>query len=355
MIAEILYGTKKTRIGGAPTTEELTDMMGRIARFVAVGAPVEIITLWGATKGYGLDPNRLGVDIADLLGLRRYACLNAMVKEVYPPGLLVRIIREDISEWVLTSDTTGLDTKIKLYVGQLAALCLVMGQGQHITVEGESDILGRLGITPAQFDSLGQRNTDRFLAYWDASASVAEQDRSSLPEHNALVGLGWNGTIPDATRGYYIDRASTEHQGASRRTLIGKVCRYFGNALARYQVGLYGGRFRDRAGDITPLKASFVPYPPGTPVLQRKGRLEYKVKDSKNSNNTIPPWCGFGFLTQTQEGFEPTIVGVRHCCNYDVEPVEVVLGESGTSCSIRSDIAHPRSYATSSIQTAMIA
>lgn len=332
-IATILYGSKKIRLSNEPSPTEHQAMISRISRFIKIGAPIEILSLWGATKGYGQDNNRLGIDLADALGIRRFACLDHQIRTIYTPGLKVRIIREDVGEWVLCTSTTNLPQKMHTYCSQLDTLAAVIG-GVEFT--DESTLLTTRSIDTNTFLNQGRNNAESIQQYWTASDTLPEILWDSTPEHQAVRQTGWNGVIPSITRDYYLQRAATEHRQATKNQLITAVCTYLGMALARYQLQLFNGTYTDQQGTIPPLKASFTPYPPGTPNTQRTGRLEYKVKDSKNSNNSTPPWCGYGCMTHKGEA---SILNLNNYKNYHLEQTEIeVQGENG-KCKFRADLA----------------
>jgi hypothetical protein len=338
-IADILVGSKKIRIGAAPCSEHYQHLVERVERFTSRNLPIEILCLWGAVKGYGLDPSRLLPDIADLLAIRRFVALNAQVQQVYSPGLRVRLIRENIGEHVLSTCPENVTHNAAIYGKSLDAIALALNPTLHVAFENESDIMGNMGLTPRQFIKQGIANGQVIHNYWQASHDLPDEQKGQVPEYTEAQAIGWNGVIPNCIRQWYLDRVSAEHANEDEAQRGKQVCVYFGFALARYQVGLYRGSFSDGQSIIPPLKASFVPYPPGTEEVMRKGRLEYKVRDSKG-HNTTPSWCGFGFMRQDCQGqFEPIIHGVRDYKTLPFEPILTRIAAPKGEAVFRADIA----------------
>jgi hypothetical protein len=346
-IARILFGTKKTRLGNAPTPQEMGTMAGRIQKWVEIGSPVEILTLWGAMKGYGQAEDRLDADIMDLIGLRRYADMQSQVAQVYEPGLCVKIVREDVGEIALSGSSDSLSARISPYQTSLDHLCEVCGFADHIRFVDESQVLANRGVSQTKFLQKGKANAEVLFHYWVASLNEPDTTQwENLPEYAALQALGWKGTIPAETREHYMNRVATEHPTMPTAEKISQVCTYLGNALARVQVGMFVGAYQDKDGKvIPPIRTSFVPYPPGTPATLRVARVDYKVKDSKTSSNSTPPWCGFGFLIPTRGAsiiYEPKMVGLRdyrELNKSDIVPTTVhVVAPNGDYQPLRADI-----------------
>jgi hypothetical protein len=325
-LTDILYGSKKIRLGRAPTEEEREFMIDRVSQWVESGHPLEIISLWGATKGYGIFGDRLGVDLSDILGIRRFMKLDTDVRSIYSPGTDITIIREDLGEVALSGNQPELGNKILRYTTELDRLTKVLGVSDHIKFLDESALLKGKGLSPEEFLLKGQENARKFFSYWVASSNVSEDERDKLPEYKELTRIDWRGTIPDVMREHYLDRVGTEHPTASIEEKVEFVCTYLGTALARYHTRLFGGTFKTPGGVvIPPIKASFVPYPPGTPESLKKGRVEYKLKESKTSNNTVPPWASFGFVIPNGDnGLKLSVSSVGQMRN--INPRDIVPG-----------------------------
>jgi hypothetical protein len=334
-IADILIGSKKIRLGTSPCAEHRAYLESQISRFIAAEKPIEVMCLWGAVKGYALDDMRLEADLGDLLGIRRFAALDAQVKQHYAPGLRVRLIRENVGEYALTTRPMVVKRCIEAYRRTLDQMANLLSPSGNVAFEDESNLLAALGVTDSDFLSMGTANGKAILEYYTASDHLPDERKAEVPEFATLTGLGWRGIIPAPIRAWYTGRCSAEHAGEDPAWPISQ---YFGFALTRYKVGLYNGSVADNNGTIAPLKASFVPYPDGTDNALRRGRLEYKVKDSKG-NNSVPPWCGHTFL-QPEKGHEPTILGVRDvaAAGFKCEPFDLTMLFNGEQLRVRADL-----------------
>jgi len=347
-IASILFGSKKTRLGPAPTTEEFEYMANRIGHWVEIGKPIEILTLWGALKGYGLVQTRLDVDVVDIMGLKRYAGLQDQVSQIYEPGLCVKIVRENVGEIALSGESPDLLEKITPYKNSLDNLCHALSLAPHVRFVDESELLAKQGVAQKVFLKQGLQNAELLMNYWWSSASEPNSEKwPDLDTYHKLQENGWNGIIPQETRNHYFRRVSTEYPDMPDVEKIKQVCVYLGNALARVQCGIFNGSYEGADGQIIPpIRTSFVPYPPGTPSALRKARVDFKVKDSKHSNTSIPPWCGYGFM-QEKIGvitFEPTTIGVNAYRAFDesmYHPVVMnLVGSNGVAQTFRADVLH---------------
>jgi|FLOH01.1.fsa_nt_gi hypothetical protein len=345
-ITNILFGSKKIRLGCSPDNELFNYMKQKIQLWTEGNQPIEIVSLWGVLKGYGQIDDRQQVDIMDLMALRRFANLHNQVQEVYSPGLCVKLIREDVGEYALTGSELDLPNLIGTYSKGLDGLCDVLGSVSNIRFIDESTILESKEISPEMFLSQAKKNADKFLAYWLSSNQVHDVAKwSNLSEYAVLEQMGWQGIIPFEMRSHYLDRVATEHPDATEHERISFVCTYLGTAFARYQFNLIEGSYKDSHGErISPIKASFVPYPPGTFHSLKRGRVEYKVKDNKNSNNSTPPWAGFGFMKSLDGNntyFQPKMIPLNEYRTIAVEttPLNIrISSEHGYKQTFRADL-----------------
>ena len=316
-ITDVLFGTKKIRFNNYDDSQR-SFMENLVSRYVALGSPIKMIGMWGAIKGYGLNLRRCGIDIWDAMGLNRYFDVGNSVKNIYTPGIAVTIISEDITETVLGSQE-NLPPLIKAYADSLTDFA--NNHGDSVKILKESELLNQLGITTESFLQTASSMKDMLWAYWLASNTVDESQRTDLPEYKALNEVGWRGTIPNVMREHYLNRAATEYPNMDENARAQLVCTYFGIALSRYKVGMMKTNIDDTMGMLPPVKVGFGTLGPGVSGDMLKGRLDYKVKTSKNSKTTTPPWVGYGVLEDRSGVLEPTILGVRKV--FDTEPVQV--------------------------------
>jgi len=339
-VTTTLFGSRKTRLGSAPSPEMFKAMSDRVARFIASDRPIELVAMWGATKAYGLVPNRVTADVYDVLGIERFVRLASQIREIYSPGLRVNLVREDVGEVAVASVHGDISGLVEQYRSSLCQLVRVLDQTGSVQFVEESSVLAERSVTPGDFLMTGERFGRMFESYWLATQGVADTDHERLPEHRVLQeDAGFHGVLGEESRAYYLSRARNAYPDLSDMERIWKVCVYLGNAIARRRLDFYRGRVEDAKRPIPPLRASFVPYAPGTPSALMVGRVDYKVKDSKSSNNVSPPWCGFGVMEQSDSDFDPRFVGVSHYTAGRINPVTVELVNESERCLVHSDVA----------------
>lgn len=302
-VCDALVGSKKVRLGPRPSPENLTYIQELVNDYVDEGQPIEAITMWRALKAYGL----FGIDEPDLLdamALRRLKLLNDAVKRFYEPGLQIHVLREDLTEFIL-SDCVSLVHKMQPYANGLRGLADAMGV-THMSFEAES---GYLSADLCEHVAKAH--------YYAGVISCYLLDAVQCGFHRAdptpLGSIGWHGGISEPQYRHYVDRTLSEMPTASLQERHWSICLYLGNSLARAQA------FRKLSKPV--LKLSLMAHPPGVSEAMRKGRLEYKVKDSKNSHKSIPPWAGFGVLYDND--WKQVSVNEYRDGEYHVEQCEV--------------------------------
>jgi hypothetical protein len=210
--------------------------------------------MWGGIKGYNQGPTS-GADFLDLMALKRIMSLHEDVRRFHEPGIALTIFLEDFTEEVLGGyiEQTYHDT----FVALIEAVGIA-----YIKVIKESTLI------PAGFADKAEENAKAIMGGREAE-------------------IGWQGPIPWT---HYLERAATEHPTFSEAELRAKIAIYLGIAIGRYQCGIL---------PHADLKFSFCPYPDTVPDSMRRGRLEYKVKSSKNSKRAVAPWTSFGLLRES--------------------------------------------------------
>lgn len=318
-ITDVLFGTKKIRLNNYDDTQR-SFMEGLVSRYVALGEPINMVGMWGAVKAYGFNHNRSNMDIWDAMAVSRLENVAADVKKLYSPGLKTTIICEDITESIIGQCGDALPQLIKNYsevVGKYAA-----SLSGDVVFTTESELLKTIGKTPNEFLQLGENLTAILAEYWKVSSQLPESEWESSKEYKALNEIGWRGLIPPAMREHYINRVGSEYPQSDTDFRIKIACRYLGNSLARYRIGMVKSKVEDATGLLPTIKMGFGTHAPGVVKSMQMGRVDYKVKASKNSKTTTPPWCGWGVLEDRGGTLEPTILGVRFA-EFDTEPVQV--------------------------------
>lgn len=251
-LVEAFINTKKVRHGPRPSPANIKSVGDLIGPCVRDSRPIEVLTMWGAAKGYAQHAVRTA-DLLDLMALKRFAALQADVVRLHAPGVHVRILWEDYTEAALTGYRSD------EYHDSLVELIRATGLG-FVEVVKESSL-----IAGPEFADDCRNNAAAILAGEEAK-------------------VGWRGEI---AWDHYIERAASEYPDLPDQDRRAKVAQYLGITLARYQHRMMPGGC---------VKLSFVPYPATVPDSMRAGRVEWKVKTGKNCNHSMAPWCGFGVL-----------------------------------------------------------
>jgi hypothetical protein len=201
------------------------------------------------------------------MAIRRIASLNNAVRKFHCPGIKLTVYWEDEAEYVVTGAYDD------AYRRTFVRLVEAVGCADTIQVVRETDHIRRF----------------EFLkSVWQNAKAICDGNAESV---------GWRGSVP---WDFYMERAATEFPCLSLEYRRQKVGIYFGISLARRQ---------HNAIPAHDFKFSFCPYPSGTPDAMYRGRLEYKIKASKNSHKAVMPWTHFGMLSVDRDNW--SAVGVR--------------------------------------------
>lgn len=278
-VSDALIGTRQVRIGSRPSPSNYDFIQQVTDRCRKEDRPIQILTKWGACKGYNQFTVRC-TDFLDLMGLRRLACLQLNVQRFHPPGIRVTLFWEDFTEHVLNGDWgDGYEQSFRQLIN-------------HVNLD--------------------------FVSVVRESSCVKDEDFQSLAEFyawNLLKGntaaIGWQGEIP---WDHYIKRAQTEYPDKNIDFLKEKVALYLGLSLARYTRKVLPKR---------DLILSFTPYPGNVPDSFRRGRLEYKVKESKHSHKVAEPWTSFAVITDHGKNWSRVSVRDVRRNRYKVDSLRV--------------------------------
>ena len=306
-IVRILEGTKKVRFGAGLTPENFEHAREVVRRYMDICEPIHFVTLWGPVKGY--EPGIYETpDVGDLLALRRYALLNETVRSIHEPGINVTIHPEDSGK-IARHSHCGKDTirALRVSMGQydfeMRELIDVLG-ADFISWVPESEAFTSIGVTQDQFNRQVEKNFRLFHDYWNASTSIDQVLWEGLPEYSALQEMGWRGVLPKAQRDCYLQRAASHRSLCTTGNETFDACMYVSAAFSRHQLGLIQPKASDEQGPIPVFKATFVPLPKGAPEQLKRGRFDYKPRDT----------CGHSSETPWSFG------GIKTCEGYDAHP-----------------------------------
>ncbi len=320
-LANALFGSNAMRPKGwKPTPENKASVTGVVKQYLGSNQAIDVTCMWGGQKTLGVLPGYAEADLSDFMAMQRFIGINQNVSAFHKPGIQVRIMIEDLGERFMVGDTPAVQKNIDRYVDSLRTMANAIAPGV-IQVYKESEVLQQRPV-PANLHALTGSSEQSliesqiflklagqfqgvFLDYLresrlagaiPATSSDPAQNAERLESYARLKEHGWNGVIPKEQRDYYFDRARNEF-GSERslEEIEARVAAYLGQAYARTKLGLLKPiTYTESGAAIPPLKASFVPYPPGTPLSLERLRMEYKTSNGTNSNKKIAPWCGTG-------------------------------------------------------------
>lgn len=280
---DVLLGSRKTRFGGMPSTEQYATLERLVDNYVSKDRPIHLITMWGGLKGYG-QFGKLDVDLADVSALLQFKELNSSLKCAYAPGLRVTIIREDLTELLFTPQFAK---NCEPYERSFRELVEALGLDKYIHVVNESDLI---------------EDVDDYVdtVQWFATNMAAYYYKDEFEANDPLLtSLGWKGHLSRQVWMDYQERAKAEWPDHPIAKHTEAVALYFGNTLARTH---------HKVLPKDTIKASFAPFPESVSQNVRFGRIEYKVRPSKNSHKCVAPWAGFSVV---KEDGSWTLTGVR--------------------------------------------
>ena len=226
------------------------------------------------------------------------------------------------------------------YRWEFRRLIKTLGLGNFVEPIDESDLLAKTGTAFSSFTDRVRHAAVVFMQYWKQLHERNVEDHDQLPAFRAAKELGLRGPVPKTQWRHYTDRVRTEYPDMPLEERAVQAARYLATAVTRAGVRSIHGETEDKKGTIPPIKASFVPYPPGTPASMFMGRVEYKVKDSKTSRKSIPPWAGFGFMRARDAGcYDFTAAGVTDLrSGIECDPVTVTIKREGREAKFRADV-----------------
>lgn len=261
-IVDAIIGSKKVRYGRSPSPENREHLSRMVEDFISQGIPIPFTTMWGATKGYDLFSLRCA-DLVDVQSLLRFAALNEQVKRFYTPGIDMKIVWGDVTEGFMAGNWS--ESYYTTFMELLKSMDL-----PFVSVVKEGSL----------------------IPDWDYWWHLVHANTAAIQSGNEKK-IGWQGTIDWPT---YLERARSELPDATEDELRTRISRYLAIVSARSSERILPGGC---------IRFSYCPYPDAVPDSFRRGRVEYKVKSSKNSNNSTPPWCGFGAVTENDWSVVP--------------------------------------------------
>jgi hypothetical protein len=308
-LTDTIVATGSIRYGPRPSPESLVAIRQVLARNVTEQVPLRFISPWGSEK-----PNGTGIDIAELMALKTFICLNDRVKKFYSPGIEMRLKIEDVSAPHLFYDRMeAARAEAKQYCDGLDNLIKVMGV-PWIFAARES-----LFITEAQFNTAADAVLPLFekhLAYPSDTSVIAE-----------MQAAGWSGgPITADAVSYYMKLYDKLYPEEKPDQKLHRVARYFGDSLVRKQLGL-SGKGKDWGDDF--MEIYFNSYP------QKLNRIHYRVMPSNITSAHMPPWRAKGFLRVAEETVTASVASWQEEKEYN--PFVLAFERDGTTQNVAAD------------------
>lgn len=305
-IYNILIGSLRTyRNGRAPSPAGRAIISKRIQCAIESGTPIEGFALWSGDKLYGMAES--GADIADVLAFRRIVRLNNSIKQMHPPGLLFRIVQENLSAQF---DGTTKDNCDR-YATDYRALARMLAP-DCVLVQSEEEIFQKLGVSSADFVHAANANYLLFREYWRDSEANGIESFETLQTYKKLNSQGWVGSIPRSLREHFKRRLQSN--GVTEQ-IDDILCRFFACVLLRYQTGNFfdGSVFDVEGRRLSPLRFSFAPHSPDVPHSLYEARISYRLMDkTAGKPYRMPPWACCGILQrQNDHSVEIDLVGLN--------------------------------------------
>lgn len=294
-VTDALIGSKATRYGPLPCLTNYNYLSDVVHRYVKKNAPIDVVVMWGAAKGYARFRNHLHADVADLLALRRMKKVNDEVRQHYPPGVVFRIVWENLTELMMSPlDLFNVNHAASTYRKGLQRLADGLGVGNDIAIVDELGLIYAHGGDPQKFIDQARAAGQLLYAQYLAGEASGWKDVEHTAEYQALQAAGWNGVVTKDKWDHYAARARNERPNDSHDSHVVGSALYLGIALARAKHRMVRPVVTDDDGGIPPVKLSLDVYPPGTDEALYRGRVERKLKDGKASHRCVPPWAGYG-------------------------------------------------------------
>lgn len=274
-IVDILIGSGQTRLGPRPSPEAHVAMRAIVRDAQEAGRPVPVLVPFGPVKPEGGEP-----DLAELWALSRLACVSRRVRQIYEPGLEVRVRLEDATGHYL--EPARID-EIAQYTGRFVGLVEILSEEEGISVTGvpESDLVNPLAFVAEA--CLVHPVVSRYL-----DGTTGDEPLEATAVGRELRDAGWRGAITSTLRAAMTERME-KIVGAANAAA--QIRRYFSAALARRRLGVA------RAGWVEPvIEYSFHP-PTGAPFHAAAPGVYARTVDARVTKRHVAPWRACGYLS----------------------------------------------------------
>lgn len=292
ILTTILLGSKDQRYGPKPSPESLVAIRVTIQKAVELGLPIPVLVPWGGRK---MDKD-IKLDIAEVSAIRQLLSVDECVRNVYPPGLQIRVRIEDINAEWLYKDSEGIE---EYSSGMQKLITMTKGDTKIIgIVESEMMDKGKYMKLATSYSIL----LSRVIGHQIASPDVNVWD---IPEYQKLAERGWKGDIPKEQRDYYLDRYKRIEPNISDVEAVMKLADYFAGSKVRYDLN---GRGNPQTEVGSFIQINFAHPVPGAPEAIFNNTLYYRTIPGNLARTHIAPWRAKGYLAMIDDQVTPKLV-----------------------------------------------
>lgn len=311
ILTAVVIGTKNYRQGPQPSPESTVRMRQVIQKAMEEGTPIPIMAPWGSKK-----PSNQPFDIAELMGLQMLYNLNDRIVEHYSPGADIRVRVEDLSGYLMFEHEDGAPRKLadEYTNAMMQANFMLMTGFDHSPVEIVKE--SALGVTEDKLREFVYKVQPVIKRVLNGKLGF-----DNVGGYEELKAIGWVGDLPQNQIEFYLKRYAVIYPEMSVQGHADILSMYFACALARYKLGLLGGRSQWGRDYIT---VAFTPQVPETPAGVENGRLYYRTITANTTRNHLAPWRSHGFLRMVGNEAVPGLRSVREDTS-DLEPNKIML------------------------------
>ncbi|MFA5389182.1 MAG: hypothetical protein WC312_05445 [Candidatus Omnitrophota bacterium] len=289
-ITDMFIGSRKTRLGSYPLRENIKDIEKRIIEGIEKKVPIEVVMTW-APKKHLVTGEENAVDLNELVALERLYDIHKNVQKIYAPGLHYTFYIEDLAGDFIEGRSGEIQESIRNYSGGMRQLVKVLGAEDVLTFVSTNEFAKEEGVYEEMLKRMDEIYT-KIEAYWIESEEKGIQNYQDYESYKELQKLGWEGSIPQEMRDYYLERAyHLYHDTISLEEKKHMVMRDLTQVLVAAQFNMLRGQ-----GEIAPLKFSFVRPAPGIPLSRMRARVDLRTVSVDVTKKSIPPWTGKGYL-----------------------------------------------------------
>ena len=330
-IVEIYIGSNKTRIGAKPDNNQKELLKDIVMYYVDKDLPIETILTWGPKKFYPFT-KKYTVDLSELISLKTLQEIRKKILRIYPFGVNFNIFIEDFEGKFIEGD--HLEEEFNEYISSFEKLNIIVGLNNYIKIIRTADLL-KTKFDINQINNQILDNYKKLKKFWYESKNLPIEQIFELSIYKNLKKIGWNGSIDEQTRSYYINRLD-KILGDSK-TLEDKedmTVRLLACVLLHRQYEVFRvNKFKD------PVKLSFLKIS-GGPKKLMNGRIDIRTMSTDISKRHISPWASKACIRKKKNKFLPFLMTWRDVeeNNLDFQKLEIRIDNNFESLKINTSI-----------------